>query len=94
MKNQTQILKSPMERIKHNNLRMPTQDFCEGKQSWPELVGYCGETAVKIIEKDGPGTYAIIVPPDQQHLPGNFVCGRVFVFVDEKGIVERIPIMF
>ncbi|PIN03667.1 hypothetical protein CDL12_23804 [Handroanthus impetiginosus] len=93
MKNQTQILKSPMETIKHNNLRMPTQGLCEGKQSWPELVGYCGGIAVKIIEKESPGTHAIIVPPDQKNLPLNFVCGRVFVLVDEKGIVERIPIM-
>ncbi|PIN26236.1 hypothetical protein CDL12_01019 [Handroanthus impetiginosus] len=82
-----------MERIKHNNLRMPTQDFCEGKQSWPELVGYCGENAVKIIEKERPGTVAIILPPDQQWRPLNFVCGRVFVSVNEKGIVQWIPVM-
>ncbi|PIN26238.1 hypothetical protein CDL12_01021 [Handroanthus impetiginosus] len=68
-------------------------DFCKGKQSWPELIGYCRETAVKIIEKERPGTIAIMVPPNQQWLPLTYICGKVFVLVDKKDIVQRIPVM-
>ncbi|XP_020550602.1 protease inhibitor HPI-like [Sesamum indicum] len=69
-------------------LRMAS--ICQGKSEWPELVGTCGEVAAKTIQEEN-SVYAIIVPPSQTWIPGNFSCGRVFVFVDEKGIVTRVP---
>ncbi|XP_011081244.1 proteinase inhibitor-like [Sesamum indicum] len=68
----------------------PTEIICPGKSSWPELVGTCGEVAAKTIEEEN-SVYAVIVPQSQPVLPANFNCGRVFVFINEKGIVTRVP---
>ncbi|KAI3472934.1 hypothetical protein Pfo_031309 [Paulownia fortunei] len=68
--------------------------ICKGKESWPELVGFYGEVAVTIIEKENSAVTAIIVPPSQPFIPLDFRCDRVFVFVDDKGIVERVPRVF
>ncbi|KAL0395247.1 UNVERIFIED_CONTAM: Wound-induced proteinase inhibitor 1 [Sesamum latifolium] len=68
--------------------------ICKGKNSWPELVGVSGEIAVKIIEEENSFVTAIIVPPSQTIIGGPFRCDRVFVFVDDKGTVERMPLIF
>ncbi|KAL0312902.1 UNVERIFIED_CONTAM: Proteinase inhibitor [Sesamum radiatum] len=68
--------------------------ICQGKTAWPELVGMSGEIAVKTIEEENSFVNAIIVPPSQTAIPGDFDCGRVFVFVDDDGIVTREPMVF
>ncbi|RZC51088.1 hypothetical protein C5167_019515 [Papaver somniferum] len=35
---------------------------CEGKSSWPELVGSSGESAAEIIERENTTVNAILVP--------------------------------
>ncbi|KAL0312957.1 UNVERIFIED_CONTAM: Proteinase inhibitor, partial [Sesamum radiatum] len=62
------------------------------KDSWPELVGVCGEIAVKTIEKENSLVNAILVPPAVPTF--DYRCDRVFVFIDEKGIVTRVPMIF
>ncbi|KAL2238012.1 UNVERIFIED_CONTAM: Trypsin inhibitor, partial [Sesamum indicum] len=59
------------------------------KNSWPELVGVCGEIAVKTIEKENPLVTAVLVPPAAPTF--DLRCERVFVFVDKKGIVIWVP---
>ncbi|KAK4389484.1 Proteinase inhibitor [Sesamum angolense] len=63
--------------------------ICEGKNYWPELVGKSGEDAVKIIEEENSLVSALLVPPT---IPTrDFRCDRVFVYVDENGIVKYPP---
>lgn len=63
-----------------------------GKSSWPELVGWCGELAAATIQKEQPDMYVIIARPGSTTpLPGHFTCARVVVRVDEKGVVDRVP---
>ncbi|OWF37053.1 Proteinase inhibitor [Mizuhopecten yessoensis] len=64
--------------------------ICQGKDWWPELVGVSGEEAVKVIEKENSLVHAIIVLPGQPIIT-NFVCSRVWVFVDDDGIVTKAP---
>ncbi|KAI3897273.1 hypothetical protein MKX03_036623 [Papaver bracteatum] len=53
-----------------------------GKSSWPELVGYNGETAARIIERENPNVNAIV-----------WLCDRVWVFVNGAGKVVETPII-
>ncbi|EHA8591595.1 Glu S.griseus protease inhibitor, partial [Cocos nucifera] len=63
---------------------------CEGKSSWPELVGVKGKEAEKIIEKENPAVDAIIVTVGDV-VTGDFRCDRVWVWVDEDGKVAQVP---
>ncbi|CAA2990772.1 inhibitor of trypsin and hageman factor [Olea europaea subsp. europaea] len=63
---------------------------CQGKSSWPELLGVFGATAVAIIERDNPLVTAIIVPPGSSVI-FDFRCDRVWVYVDNNGNVDRVP---
>ncbi|KAK6137580.1 hypothetical protein DH2020_028677 [Rehmannia glutinosa] len=65
---------------------------CEGKSSWPELVGAPGEVAVATIERENPLVNAIIVRPGTIITP-DIRCDRVRVFVDANGNVDRVPII-
>ncbi|PIN24699.1 hypothetical protein CDL12_02568 [Handroanthus impetiginosus] len=69
------------------NIRLTSR--CWGKQSWPELVGVCGELAKAIIEKENPWVTAVLVPPATP--TRDFRCDRVIVYVDDKGIVTSVP---
>ncbi|KAA8548764.1 hypothetical protein F0562_000448 [Nyssa sinensis] len=65
---------------------------CQGKSSWPELVGEKGEIAAATIEKENPLVNTEIV------LKGSFVtadfrCDRVRVWVDKNGIVYTTPVI-
>jgi len=64
-----------------------------GKQSWPELVGKPAEYAKKIIEKENPIAHDISVLFPGMLRPSNYVCGRVFLVVDFKLIVQITPSM-
>ncbi|KAJ4836292.1 hypothetical protein Tsubulata_008022 [Turnera subulata] len=64
--------------------------FCEGKNSWPELVGTKGEEAAATIEKENPNVNAVIVL-EGTPVTMDFRCDRVRVWVD--GTVVRVPVI-
>ncbi|XVF42744.1 hypothetical protein PTKIN_Ptkin01aG0388600 [Pterospermum kingtungense] len=64
--------------------------FPPGKLSWPELVGEKGKVAVKIIEKENPNVRAILILQNSP-VTGDLDPNRVWVFVNEKGVVTQVP---
>ncbi|CAH8323193.1 unnamed protein product [Eruca vesicaria subsp. sativa] len=60
------------------------------KSSWPELVGKRGEEAKEIIDRENTKVKAQIIAEDAIILPV-LVCERVYVFVNDCGIVTEIP---
>ncbi|XP_058203770.1 glu S.griseus protease inhibitor-like [Rhododendron vialii] len=65
---------------------------CQGKSSWPELVGAQGKTAEATIERENPLVNAQIVKEGSSVIL-NFDCTRVWVWVDKDGVVTRVPII-
>ncbi|CAA6658948.1 unnamed protein product [Spirodela intermedia] len=65
---------------------------CEGKSSWPELVGYTGIHAAAIIENQNHLVDAIIVK-EGSSVPLDYRCNRVWVWVNKLGIVFKTPII-
>ncbi|KAI3668057.1 hypothetical protein L6452_43132 [Arctium lappa] len=63
---------------------------CQGKNSWPELVGKKGEAAATKIEKENPHVDAIVLL-DGTPTTRDFRCDRVWVWVDSHGTVLRSP---
>ncbi|KVG43185.1 Proteinase inhibitor I13, potato inhibitor I [Cynara cardunculus var. scolymus] len=63
---------------------------CEGKRSWPEVVGRRGEDAVVTIERENPRVDAFVIL-DGTPVTGDFRCDRVRVRVNSRGIVVRTP---
>ncbi|KAL8210277.1 hypothetical protein R6Q57_007009 [Mikania cordata] len=61
-----------------------------GKTSWPELVGEEGECAVKIIEKENTLVYAQIIAEGTM-IVQIYICDRVLVWVNKKGLVVSTP---
>ncbi|KAL5726932.1 hypothetical protein ACHQM5_000174 [Ranunculus cassubicifolius] len=66
---------------------------CQGKSSWPELVGVDGNLAAATVERENPLVRAEIV------LEGTIVpieimavCGRVRIWVNRRGRVTRVPV--
>ncbi|KAK9057365.1 hypothetical protein SSX86_022200 [Deinandra increscens subsp. villosa] len=53
---------------------------CEGKSSWPELVGASGATAATRIESENPQVDAIVVL-DGASVTGDFRCDRVRILL-------------
>ncbi|MQM14691.1 hypothetical protein Taro_047631 [Colocasia esculenta] len=71
---------------------------CEGiesrKQSWPELVGVDGMEAEATIERENPVVNAKIIKvgsTDPEVIHDIFRCDRVWVWVDEQGLVAKTP---
>ncbi|KVH91310.1 inhibitor of trypsin and hageman factor-like [Cynara cardunculus var. scolymus] len=62
----------------------------QGKRSWPELVGKKGEHAEAIIEKENPSVNAEIIP-EGIVIAQIYICNRVVVWVNKKGIVISTP---
>ncbi|KAL1191314.1 Glu S.griseus protease inhibitor [Cardamine amara subsp. amara] len=67
--------------------------MCEdlGKESWPELMGTKGEYAKEVIERENPKMNAVIIL-DGTNIPFIYICDRVYVWVNDHGIVVQIPI--
>ncbi|KAL3506058.1 hypothetical protein ACH5RR_031440 [Cinchona calisaya] len=65
---------------------------CQGKSSWPELLGADGGTAVTTIKRENPLVNPIIVP-EGSSVTRDFRCDRVWVWVNTKNIVTRIPVI-
>ncbi|KAM5553034.1 hypothetical protein ABKV19_025315 [Rosa sericea] len=69
-------------------------DQCEGKDSWPELLGAQGTVAKETIESENSLVKAEIVL-EGTIVPADFrrQCDRVRVWVDTDGIVTRVPVI-
>ncbi|KAK9931037.1 hypothetical protein M0R45_018333 [Rubus argutus] len=67
-------------------------DQCEGKNSWPELLGAQGTVAEETIERENSLVDAVIVL-EGSIVTDDFRCDRVRVWVDTEGIVTRVPII-
>ncbi|KAL8115122.1 hypothetical protein AgCh_021808 [Apium graveolens] len=65
---------------------------CEGKSSWPELVGKKGDEAAATVEKENPNVNAIVLL-EGTRTTKDFRCDRVWVWVNEDGYVVRTPII-
>ncbi|BFG14054.1 hypothetical protein CerSpe_003280 [Prunus speciosa] len=65
---------------------------CEGKDSWPELVGDKGKDAVATIESENHLVNAVIVK-EGTFVTADFRCDRVRVWVNKRGIVTKVPII-
>ncbi|KAL2325122.1 hypothetical protein Fmac_024180 [Flemingia macrophylla] len=63
---------------------------CQGKSSWPELVGVEGTVAEATIERENSLVDAIIVV-EGTIVTTDFRCDRVWVWVNKKGIVYQVP---
>nr|P24076.1 RecName: Full=Glu S.griseus protease inhibitor; AltName: Full=BGIA [Momordica charantia]AAB19651.1 BGIA=acidic amino acid-specific endopeptidase inhibitor [Momordica charantia L.=bitter gourd, Peptide, 68 aa] [Momordica charantia] len=63
---------------------------CQGKRSWPQLVGSTGAAAKAVIERENPRVRAVIVRVGSP-VTADFRCDRVRVWVTERGIVARPP---
>ncbi|KAJ8558058.1 hypothetical protein K7X08_004824 [Anisodus acutangulus] len=63
---------------------------CQGRSSWPELVGEQGQTAKETIERENPLVTANVVPDGS---PGttDVRCDRVRVFIDTNNNVVQVP---
>ncbi|CAJ2628095.1 unnamed protein product [Trifolium pratense] len=71
---------------------MSNRGECEGKDSWPELVGVEGKVAEATIERENPLVNAEIVL-EGSDVTQDFRCDRVWVWVDKNGIVKQVPII-
>ncbi|KDP42134.1 hypothetical protein JCGZ_03191 [Jatropha curcas] len=63
-----------------------------GKSSWPELLGANGQAAAALIEKENGNVNAIVLNERSPVTP-DFRCDRVRVFVNDCGVVVRVPIV-
>ncbi|KAL5561768.1 hypothetical protein UlMin_031515 [Ulmus minor] len=63
---------------------------CPGKNSWPELVGANGKEAAEQIEKENENVDAIVIL-EGTPTTRDFRCERVWVWVNDYGVVTRIP---
>ncbi|XP_071721301.1 glu S.griseus protease inhibitor-like [Rutidosis leptorrhynchoides] len=63
---------------------------CQGKSSWPELVGATGESAAATIERQNRRVDAIVLL-DGTSTTEDFSCDRVWVWVNSRGRVIRTP---
>ncbi|KAI3449738.1 hypothetical protein Pfo_006403 [Paulownia fortunei] len=60
------------------------------KNSWPELVGANGEKAAAVIEAENRNVNAIVLK-DGTPVTRDFRCDRVWVWVNDDGVVIRTP---
>ncbi|KAF9686876.1 hypothetical protein SADUNF_Sadunf02G0035300 [Salix dunnii] len=63
---------------------------CPGKNSWPELVRANGEVAAATVERENIYVDAVVLR-EGTPVTKDFRCNRVRVWVDEQGVVTRVP---
>lgn len=61
-----------------------------GKFSWPELLGVDGRKAAAIIEEENDLVTAVIIP-EGSVVTQDFLCNRVWVWLDKNNIVVHVP---
>ncbi|CAK9164620.1 unnamed protein product [Ilex paraguariensis] len=64
--------------------------ICQGKSSWPELVGTRAQDAAEIIERENSLVATIIVYMTCP-VPLDFSCNRVNIVIDCSGTVITVP---
>ncbi|OWM66758.1 hypothetical protein CDL15_Pgr010410 [Punica granatum] len=70
---------------------IPGRTECpHGKNCWPELYGTSGEKALAVIKRENPMVQAFIVKKGTAVIL-NYCCDRVWVWVDDSGVVDRVP---
>ncbi|KNA21308.1 hypothetical protein SOVF_043940 [Spinacia oleracea] len=65
--------------------------MCQGKKSWPELVGKDGNKAAEIIKSENCFVKQTPVLPEGSKVTMDYRCDRVRVFVDACGKVVQTP---
>ncbi|KDP21343.1 hypothetical protein JCGZ_21814 [Jatropha curcas] len=73
-----------------NTGKTMARELCPGKSSWPELLGTNGEAAAATIEKENTNVDAIVVKEGTGVIE-DFRCNRVWVWVNEYGVVTQVP---
>ncbi|OWM66761.1 hypothetical protein CDL15_Pgr010413 [Punica granatum] len=63
---------------------------CPGKNCWPELYGTIGEKALAVIKRENPMVLPLIVKEGTPVIM-DYCCDRVWVWVDNSGVVVRVP---
>ncbi|KAA0049292.1 hypothetical protein IC582_012623 [Cucumis melo] len=63
---------------------------CQGKRSWPQLVGVGGSVAKAIIERENPNVRAVVLEVGTP-VTKDFRCNRVRVWVNKNGLVASPP---
>ncbi|RAL37101.1 unnamed protein product [Cuscuta campestris] len=62
-----------------------------GKHMWPELLGKDSETAIATIKKENRKVRQWEVVKEGTNVAEAFVTHRVRIWVDDSGIVVRVP---
>ncbi|KAF8033411.1 hypothetical protein BT93_D2119 [Corymbia citriodora subsp. variegata] len=62
------------------------------KSSWPELAGQNAEKAKATIKRENPLVTTAILLPGQRPIE-DYCCNRVFVWADDNGNVNRVPVI-
>ncbi|KAG5253106.1 inhibitor of trypsin and hageman factor [Salix suchowensis] len=65
---------------------------CQGKSSWPELLGAQARVAVVTIETQNPNVDTQVVL-EGTIVTGEFSCTRVRVWIDRNRVVTRVPMI-
>ncbi|KAL3569387.1 hypothetical protein D5086_029277 [Populus alba] len=65
---------------------------CQGKSSWPELLGAQARVAVVTIETQNPYVDTQVVL-EGTPVTKDFSCSRVRVWIDQNRIVTRVPVI-
>ncbi|KAL6343705.1 hypothetical protein AAG906_025070 [Vitis piasezkii] len=68
---------------------------CRGKTSWPELLGVQKAVAKATVERENPYVTDVEIVLEGTIVPADLVpvCTRVRIWVDESGIVTRVPLL-
>ncbi|EXB55549.1 Glu S.griseus protease inhibitor [Morus notabilis] len=73
------------------NLNMASNS--QGKNSWPELVGMNSDVAEKKIKSENPSVTSVNIVPEGSFVTMEIRSDRARVWVNENGIVTRVPII-
>ncbi|KAI7985540.1 hypothetical protein LOK49_LG14G01205 [Camellia lanceoleosa] len=69
-----------------------TEPLCPGKAAWPELLGADGKIAAATIEREKNYRVKAVIVLIGTIVIEDFVCTRVRVWVDKRGIVVKVPV--